>query len=135
MKKETQDVVVYFGMALVLVVWLRPGSAGTTFVATLFNGIKGLVSSATGGGSLLIIASGSGWGSGNIGMNIQLDTNVIGMARSFTNEGGSHKAFTCNPLVPRNVAAGSHTITLTALAGTSSDGNDWFNVTVLEFPF
>ena len=109
-------------------------------VTQVFNSRQGglpLTSGAftTGGGSLLIIASGSGWGSGNIGMSIQLDGGTIGTVRSFTNEGGSHKAFTCNPLVQRNIAAGSHTITLTALAGTSSDGNDWFNVTVLEFPF
>jgi hypothetical protein len=89
----------------------------------------------TGGGTLLIIASGSGWGNGNIGMSIQLNNSVIGYARSFTNEPGSHKVFNCNALVVRKVAAGSHTITLSALAGTNTDVNDWFNVTVLELPF
>jgi hypothetical protein len=92
----------------------------------------------TGGGTLLIIASGSGWspgGGSNIGMVIQLDGGTIGTARSFSNEAGSHKAFTTNPLVQRNVAAGSHTITLSIIANTATDFNDWFNVTVLELPF
>jgi len=92
---------------------------------------------ATGGGTLLIIASGSGWSAvaGNIGMNIQLDGTTIGAARSFTNEINSHKVFSCNPLVRGNIAAGSHTIALVAIAGTITDLNDWFNVTVLELPF
>ncbi len=92
----------------------------------------------TGGGTLLIIASGSGWShSANtiIGMDIQIDGSRIGEVKTFTNEAGSHKAFICNPLVKGGIAAGSHTVTLVPITGTNTDSFDWFNVTVLEFPF
>ena len=89
---------------------------------------------ASGGGTLVIIFSGTGWGSANIGMSLQLDGGVVGLARSFTNEQSSHKAFNTNIVVLPNVAAGNHNITLAALPGTNTDGNDWFNVTVLELP-
>ena len=92
---------------------------------------------SSGGGTLVIIFSGSGWsgGAGNIGLALQLDGGTITTTRSFTNEASSHKAFTTNMKVQSNVGAGNHTITLVALANTNSDGNDWFNVTVLEMPF
>lgn len=92
----------------------------------------------SGGGTLLIFASGSGFlqsGAGNIGMGIQIDGGTIGTVRSFTNESLSHKSFVANALVQRNVGAGNHTITLFALASTITDFNDWFYVTVLELPF
>lgn len=92
----------------------------------------------SGGGTLLIICSGSGWattGGANIGMVILLDGSSIGTARCYTNEAASHKAFSCNPLVQGNVAAGTHSIGLSALTNTSADANDWFNLTVLELPF
>ena len=91
----------------------------------------------SGGGTLMIIFSGSGWsgGAGNIGMALQIDGGTVATTRSFTNEANSHKAFTTNTLVQANVAAGAHNITLVALANTNTDGNDWFNVTILELPF
>ena len=94
----------------------------------------------TSGGTLMIIASGSGWKGvgGIIGMSILLDDNSaapLGEVKGFTNEINSHKAFTCNALIKTGVAAGSHTITLSALSATNTDYNDFFNVTVLEFPF
>ena len=92
---------------------------------------------SSGGGTLVIIFSGSGWsgGAANIGMTLQLDGGAIGTTRSFTNEKDSHKAFTTNILAQAGVAAGAHYITLVALPGTNTDVNDWFNVTVLELPF
>jgi hypothetical protein len=68
-------------------------------------------------------------------MTLQLDGGAVGTTRSFTKEKDSHKAFTTNILVQAGVAAGAHNITLVALAGTNTDVNDWFNVTVLELPF
>ena len=109
-------------------------------VTQIFNNQQGALPKTslkftTGGGGLLIIASGSGYGSGKIGMDIQIDNTTIGSAYSYTNETGSHKSFSCNPLVKGGIAAGNHTITLVAIPGTSTDGNDYFSVTVLEFPF
>jgi hypothetical protein len=95
---------------------------------------------ASGGGTLMIIFSGSGYSSagGNIGMTLQVDgTNVANAnARCYTNEVGSHKAFNTNFIMLPNVAAGNHTVNFVAMAGTSTltDGNDYFSVTVLELP-
>jgi hypothetical protein len=91
----------------------------------------------SGGGILVILFSGSGFAGGAmvIGMTLQIDGVNRAFARSFTNEPSSHKAFTTNFLVQPGIAAGNHTINLVALAGTSTDFNDWFNVTVLELPF
>jgi len=91
---------------------------------------------STGGGTLLIFASGSGWSAGGqIGMGIQVDAVTKGYAKSFTNEASSHKAFVANPLVVAGIAAGLHTITLVSWNSTSTDVNDFFNVTVLELPW
>ncbi len=92
---------------------------------------------ASGGGTLVIIFSGSGFAgtATNIGMGLQIDGATVATTRSFTNELSSHKAFTTNILVQANIAAGTHTINLFALVNTNTDANDWFNVTVLELPF
>ena len=92
---------------------------------------------ASGGGTLVIMFSGSGFAGAatNIGMTLQIDGVNRGVTRSFTNEPNSHKAFTTNILVQAGIAAGTHTITLQPLVGTATDFNDWFNVTVLELPF
>jgi hypothetical protein len=92
---------------------------------------------ASGGGTLVIIFSGSGYSgaAGNIGIGIQMDNTTIGTTRTFTNEPNSHKAFTTNVLVQGGVAAGNHTINLFTLVNTITDANDWFNVTILELPF
>ncbi len=92
----------------------------------------------TGGGTLLIFASGSGSAAAvqAIGMNIQVDGVNRGQARLFTDlVVNSHKSFVANPLVVTGVAAGSHNISLVPLAGTVTDANDVFYVTVLELPF
>jgi hypothetical protein len=92
----------------------------------------------SGGGTLMMICSGSGFTGGtggNIGMTIQLDGKDVGNTHCFTNEPGSHKTFTTHTAVVSNVAAGKHTVNLVALTGTSTDANDYFDVTVLELPF
>lgn len=92
----------------------------------------------TRGQTLLVIASGSGYhavGGALIGMNIQIDGVNKGVSRVFTNEANSHKAFVMNPLIVTGIAAGAHTVSLTALAGTLGDANDIFNATVIELPF
>jgi hypothetical protein len=90
------------------------------------------------GGTLLIFASGSGFsalGSQAIGMQISIDGVSQGRAQSFTNESNSHKAFTTEALVVTGIVAGGHSLSLQALANTSTDFNDFFNVTILELPF
>ncbi len=68
-------------------------------------------------------------------MQIAVDGTVQGQAKCFTNEGASHKAFVANALGVGGIAAGSHTITLSVLGGTTTDGNDFFDLTVIELPF
>ena len=92
----------------------------------------------SGGGTLLIFASGTGFQKGrrgSIGMEIRVDNVRKGYAKSYTNEWNSHKAFSANPLVVTRIKAGNHTIRLVSWNGTETDGNDYFNVTVLELPF
>ena len=93
------------------------------------------------GGTLLILVSGSGYSNwpatGIIGMRIKLDGTVIGDAKCYTNEGSSHKSFVPKMIVVPNVSAATHTIRLENLPGSnmSTDTVDFFNVTVIDFPF
>ncbi len=91
----------------------------------------------TGGGTLLIFASGSGYqpSGGHIGMIIKVDQDIKGIAKVCTNEVSSHKAFTTNALVVTDVLAGPHTLSLEAWNGAYTDGSDFFSVTILELPF
>ncbi|MFM2119496.1 MAG: hypothetical protein RL722_964 [Pseudomonadota bacterium] len=91
------------------------------------------------GGCLVVFASGSGWRSagGVIGMSVRVDNAEIAVAKCHTNEGNSHKAFASCIGIPlaANSAAGTHTLTLVALANTLTDVNDYYNVTIIELPF
>jgi hypothetical protein len=97
----------------------------------------------SGGGSFLLFVSGSGFsstGAEMIGVDVFLDFVPLGSVLVFTNESFSHKAFTANAIVVRGFPAGAHTVTLSAHTGssgnpTSTDFNDFFNVTILELPF
>lgn len=90
----------------------------------------------SGGGTLVIIFSGSGWANsaGNIGVFITINGVSVGNARTCTNETNSHKAFTTQALVLKGYAAGALTLGITPIQGTITDVNDWFNATVLELP-
>ncbi|HEY8597804.1 MAG TPA: hypothetical protein VIL85_05195 [Thermomicrobiales bacterium] len=95
---------------------------------------------ATGGGPLLVFASGSGFrapanGAGTLGMSVLLDGQSVGVVRVFANEVSSHRALVGGALLVPNVAEGSHTLTLTPLVDTATDSSDYFSVTVLELPF
>jgi len=93
------------------------------------------------GGTLLILVSGSAYSifgaTGIIGMTIKLDGTSIGDARCYTNEYLSHKSFVPRMIVVPNISAGTHTIRLENLLGSAmiTDVGDFFNVTVIEFPF
>jgi hypothetical protein len=106
------------------------------------------------GGKLLIMASGSGYrpssanGPGLIGMRVVVDGVVRGFAQVFTNERNSHKAFVSNTAVVSGLPAVAHTIGLQPMTDsacgtvnegpktycTTTDGNDSFDVTVIEIP-
>jgi hypothetical protein len=90
----------------------------------------------TGGGTLLVMVSGSAYSAtgGGIGATVSLDGTGLGTLFTYTNEAGSHKAFPAQSFVVQR-PAGSHTVSFAAVAGTLTDGNDPFYVTVLELPF
>jgi hypothetical protein len=106
------------------------------------------------GGTLVVSAAGSGFRSdsntrtvGDIGMRILVDGTVRGEALLHANEHDSHKPFVARQVVVKGLAAGSHTIRLEAIYGsncntdsetrfsvcTTTNSNDRFEVTVLEF--
>ena len=97
----------------------------------------------TGGGILLIFASGSGAAAAgtsgpsiSIGMDLLLDNNRVGSVLSCVNDTTeSHKVFVTSGLVVRNIAPGSHALTLKTSPSTTVVQNDFFNVTILELPF
>jgi hypothetical protein len=87
------------------------------------------------GGALTLNASGSGWstnGSALIGMNVLVDGVVMGTSQVFTNEASSHKAFIPISVALPGVGSGAHVVVLQPLSGTTTDFNDFFNVTVVE---
>ena len=89
----------------------------------------------TAGGPLMIIASGMGWqpaSGGTLDVAVQLDGNTIGHLKGFTNETGSHKTLPTKVFQVPAPMAGSHTLGLIASA-TTTDTNDYFNVTVIEY--
>lgn len=114
------------------------GESGVLAATELIANATALPESATfasQGGRLVITASGSGFRgatAGTIGMALAIDSVPIANVTGYTNETGSHKAFVPRQLVVSNITAGQHTLTLTALADTSTDQNDYFNVTILE---
>jgi hypothetical protein len=97
------------------------------------------------GGTLVIFASGSGTGYGEryIGMEILIDGKPdgidgkpYGQARVYVSvPSEQHKAFIPILRVVTGIRAGEHTLKLEKLPDTLTDGNDNFNVTILELPF
>jgi hypothetical protein len=93
----------------------------------------------SGGGTLIIMVSGSGHtaslSGAVIGIDVTLNGNTIGQCKVLTNEDISHKAFTNNYIVVTGIAAGTQTLALTAISGTNIDLNDFFSATVMEMPY
>ena len=95
----------------------------------------------TGGGTLLILASGSGAALSGvpgpiiIGMDLLLDDRHVGSVLSRVNNMTEGRPFVTSGLVVRGIAPGSHSLTLKTAASTVVGLNDFFNVTILELPF
>ena len=95
----------------------------------------------TGGGTLLILASGSGAALSGvpgpivIGMDLLVDDRHAGNVLCRVNNMTEAKPFITSGLVVRGIAAGSHTLTLKTSKSTVVGVNDFFNVTILELPF
>ncbi|MBI5775499.1 MAG: hypothetical protein HZA89_17400 [Verrucomicrobia bacterium] len=92
----------------------------------------------SGGGTLMITASGSGYTSTagqNIGMNVLIDGTVRVVCTIYANAATTHLAFVQKTIVVSGIPAGAHTVQIQAHSGTLTDGNDGFCVSVLELPF
>ncbi len=92
---------------------------------------------STNGGTLIVFAAGSGSrsGSGIIGMSVEINNTEVGQVKTYTSDTSSSKPFVANAIVVPDIGEGSYTVTLTALNDTTTNGNDFFNVTVYELPY
>jgi hypothetical protein len=96
-----------------------------------------------GGTQVLITVSGSGWapsGAGLIGMTVGMiragitDT-LVAISQVYTNASGDHRAFvpvTVSVPVSTLVSGTTYPLYLGMLGNTSTDFNDFYNVTVVE---
>ncbi len=95
---------------------------------------------STKGGTLMLNYSGSGYSNTPgqmIGMTVTLDgVTFVDNTGIYANSASQHLAFVPKTWVLSNIAAGSHTISLSTMnAATHTDSNDIFNVTVTELPW
>src|SRR3954468_461681 len=89
----------------------------------------------TSGGTLLVVASATAFSTvaGILDVAIELDGNVIGHAKTFTNEVASHKALPTRMFRLTGVSAGTHNLSFVpGNPGTTSDDNDFYSAAVLE---
>jgi hypothetical protein len=93
----------------------------------------------TGGGTLMLTYSGSGYLAALpqklIGMTVKIDGVFVDNTGIFANQAGMHLAFVSKSWILTGIAAGIHTIELSGLNGVTTDFNDIFNVSVTELPF
>ncbi|MBD1846393.1 hypothetical protein H6F89_23810 [Cyanobacteria bacterium FACHB-63] len=114
-------------------------------VTQLFNNIPGPLPGkanakfSSQGGTILVFASGTGVGNkvGPIGIKIQIDSKDIGVVQADSPTGGGTTRYCLigNAIVVPNLGAGEHTLILAPLDNTNTNDRDYFNVTLLEFPF
>jgi hypothetical protein len=89
----------------------------------------------TSGRLAILMASGSGYSGTEgktIGMIILIDGELWGQAKTFTNESSSHKTFAATHVLT-GLPAGDHVLKLMTLAGTTTDKNDVFSVSIIAF--
>jgi len=85
-------------------------------------------------GPVLLIVSGSGFSatpSTAIGLSIAVDGTIRGISQFFANAASTHQTFPSTFLVLR-LPPGPHKVTIAALANTSTDANDHYNVVTLQ---
>ena len=127
-------------------------SGNATFIAkintTLWNlqavmgdtpgGLPVSASFTTHGGTVWITVSGSGYAATAgtiIGATISVDGTTRSTMKIFANAATTHLAFVPVTFILSGLTAGSHTIAIAALSGTTTDTNDFYNVDIIEFPF
>lgn len=103
----------------------------------LVGGLPISTSFTTHGGTVLLIVSGSCFSTtaNLIGVTVTVDGISRGDVKCYSNELSSHKTLPTGQFLITGLSAGSHTLSLSTLPGSGTDGNDIFTVTVMEFPF
>jgi hypothetical protein len=93
----------------------------------------------SGGGTLLIFSSGSGYSSSTgiwIGMQIFVDSASVDGTILLNNLANTHQAFPQMTTVLTGIAAGTHTLQIWPWdSHTTTDNKDYFKVTIVELPF
>jgi hypothetical protein len=119
---------------------LAPAPAAITSITQVLTNQQGPLTTAgtfvSQGGILYMTVSGSAWsgsGAALVSVAVSVDGELVGTAQVYTNEGGSHRALIPVSLQLPQLAAGAHSVTLSAGPGTATDTNDYFDVTVTEF--
>jgi hypothetical protein len=94
----------------------------------------------THGGSILLLISGSCYAATAgtvVGFTVAIDGVTKTTAKVYANAASTHVSVVAVPYYASygGVAAGSHTLALTAITGTTTDSNDFFSVSIFEFPW
>lgn len=112
-------------------------------ISNPINNISGPLGTAnysftTGGGTLVLFVSGSGYrtscGLGGVSLNASTFSFSPAMKLYFC-PANTHTSLVSHPLIVSGVAAGSYLMNLTGWNGSSGDVSDFYNVTILELPF
>lgn len=110
--------------------------SGAIGVLTAQTGPHNVTFTSSGVNPWLVIVSGSCYAgaAGFLDLAIALDGVNLGHLQGFTNEASSHKALATRTFtVTTPPTAGTHTIGISyGNTNTTSDGNDYFNITVVE---
>ncbi len=102
---------------------------------TTATGPRNVMFTASGVNPWLVIVSASAFagGAGSLDLAIALDGVKIGDLQGYANEPSSHKAIPTRTFTVPAPTAGTHTIGISyGNINTTSDQNDYFNVTVVE---
>jgi len=113
---------------------------GVTKVTSLFVNQPGPLplggSFLSTGGSFLIFISGSLWAATpniKLSMGVFFDAELIQQCSEFANPAGTHLTMPALLFTVPKKAPGNHVLELrTVSGGTNSDGNDFYNATVIE---
>lgn len=105
--------------------------------------LQGTTSFTTSGGTLRIFTSGSAYSSVSFDLQVTFyitDTSgntlyTLGHLTVYCNELSKHRPFVPRTFVRTDIPAGTYKIKIIAASTTVIDTNDYFNCTVLEFPF
>ena len=119
---------------------ITPVLVNAPLIAQSGSGTAAFATFASGGGTLVILASASAWSTAPNVMNLalQLDGQPLvtngtpAVLHGSVNTASMHIPLISNDFVAQGVGAGNHTLALVADANTTTDANDRASITVME---